>query len=231
MKKIFLIVIALVTFLTTTAFAAEDSFYDYKSARFGFSIKCPFEPLAVVVNPFPETEKRGELLVFEAGEGIKVKHGYIIELDAFNTNTIPDFNNDSEKIIDAYIDGQKKTNSFAVVDLANISKDNKGVLMVSAKEIQIDEDGDGNFDGVAVADTQTAVTYFRTPNSGRCIAVQLIADEITEDWLKAYQFSVASFKDATEMIGTPDASNKKADKKSGKKVKKEKTKKEKKSKK
>ena len=211
MKKIFLTVVLLLTFFTATAFAETitSEEYLYTSPTFNYSIKCPIKPLAVVVNPFPESDKRGELLVFEPGEGINVRHGYIIELDSFNPNAVPDFNKDSQKIVDAYIEGKKNSNEYAVVDLVNITKQNKGALMITAKEIQVDEDGDGNFDGLAVAENQIAITYFRTPISGRCVSIELVADEITEDWLKVYQASVASFRDATEMKENPSSGDKK----------------------
>ena len=73
MKKIILTALMILSVLTATVFAAEDETsqgYEYTSKTYGFKIACPAEP-RVVVNPFEDPKKQGELLVF-ANDGMKI---------------------------------------------------------------------------------------------------------------------------------------------------------------
>lgn len=191
MRKIFLTVTILLALFTTTAFAADDS-YDYTSQTFGFSIKCPEKPI-VVVNPFEDPAQRGELLVF-ANEGMDIIFGYQILLDAFDTKAVPNFNKDSKKTIDEYMDQMRLDNAYEYVVLENISKNNKGVIAVTAKEIELRNEN-GEVEGKLVAERQTAFTFFRTPN-GRCISIQLLVRDFNQENLDDYRKSVSTFKDA-----------------------------------
>ena len=102
MRKIFLLTTLILTMLTATAFAAENTEtekgVEYTSELYGFKIVCPAEP-KVVVNPFPEPDKRGELLIFAVTpDGQDVAYGYMIQLDAFDTKAIPDFNKSKKNL-------------------------------------------------------------------------------------------------------------------------------------
>ena len=51
--------------------------------------------------------------------------------------------------------------------LINLLEDNKAIFATTAKEVEIDEDGDGVTDATATADTQMAVLFFRGKNGER----------------------------------------------------------------
>lgn len=214
--------------LTTVAFAEEapeqiDEPYIYTSEDFKFTIACPIKP-TVVQNPWPEPEKRGEMLVF-ANEGFNVSYGYIVQVDAFDNEQVPDFNKADKATIDEYITKFKENNPFySAVELVNITKDNKGLFAVTAKEFEITDKETGEVVGGGVADKEYVFTFFRTPE-GRPVSIQLICDNIeSKELLDTYRGSVASFKDNSP-------ADKKTDKKSkDKKSKDKKDKKDKKSK-
>ena len=192
----------MIMLLTSTVFAEDiqiaesdsDEPYIYTSDDFKFSITCPIKPLAVVQNPWEETDKHGEMLVF-ASEGIEVLYGYIIQVDAFNTDEVPDFNKGSMVAIGEYLSGLKKNNGFADARLVNITKKNKGVTAITADKLEVLNQETGEVEGELVADKQYIYTFFRTPE-GRCISIQLISANLEDKtFIDAYRGAVASFKD------------------------------------
>lgn len=208
MRRIFLAVTFIFTLMTATAFAAENDYYEYTSEVFGFKMICPSKP-AVVVNPFEDPKQHGELLVF-ANDGMKIIYGFQIMIDAFDTKKVPDFNKDKKKVIDAYLEKKRNENIYNFVELQNISPNNKGVVMVTAKEITLtDENGE---ETTAVADQQTAYTLFRS-RSGRCISIQLISADLDETDYQDFLKSVSTYRDATDLSMPPEDDDKKSKKK------------------
>ena len=193
MRKIFLMVTILMLALTATAFA-DDEVYEYTSETYGFKITCPAKPI-VVVNPFEDPNQKGDLLVF-AHEGIKIIYGYQILLDAFSNNAVPDFNVSNKKILNAYLEKMREDDAYEYVELVNVSKGNRGVMALTAKEITILNDK-GEVEGTLVADRQSAFTFFRT-SSGRCISIQLLAEDFGEDNINDYRKSISTFRDASD---------------------------------
>ncbi len=247
MKKIFLIATLILTMLTATAFAAENENadknaadtenknavekvfepYEYTSETYGFKILCPTKP-TVVVKPFEDPNKKGELLVF-ANDGIDVLFGYIIELDAFDNMKIPDLNTGKKSLIDSFLEKKREEKIYNSVNLQNITPDNKGVVMVTSKEVQVINDK-GEVEITAVADQQTALAFFRS-KSGRCISIQLLSADLDKSDYQDFLKSVSTYKDATDLSMPQDTKDKKSkDKKSKDKKSKDKKSKDKKSK-
>ena len=194
-KKIFITITALMVWLTATVFAAEENNtepYNYISKENNFGIKCPKRPNVVPANIFFDDDtKKGEVLIFE-NEGYEVKRGWLILTDAFNTMAVPNFNMASKELINQYITELQKQ-GYEDMQFINITNDNKGIFAVTAKEIEIDEDGDGEPDGVAIAENQAAITFFRMPD-GRCFSVQMIGTNGLND------IDVNNFKAAISTI-------------------------------
>lgn len=212
--------------LTTTAFAEEvaepaepnDEPYIYTSEDFQYTIACPIKPLAVVQNPWQEPEKRGEMLVF-ANEGWNILYAYLIQVNAFDTANVPDFNKADKVTIDQYLEGLKENNGFGLAELVNITKDNKGVYAVTADKFEVINQETGEVEGEFVADRQDIYTFFRTPQ-GRCVSIQLQSVNMDKEFVDTYRYGVASFKDNSTAVKTDKKS--KTDKKD-KKDKKSKT--------
>jgi len=231
MRKFFLMTFLLATFLCATTFAAEENSpaetsatetetsgtseveenskgFEYTSQTFGFKIMCPAEP-KVVVNPFPDPKKRGELLVFK-NDGAEILYGYQIMFEAFDTNSAPDFNKAKKKTLDNYLEKLKENNAYEDAIVDNVTADNKGVFAVTAKEIEIKNDA-GEVEDVATATTQNELVFFRT-KSGRCISIQLITTTLTDEVVMNFRKSVATYQDATDLSIGDGKSTKKSKK-------------------
>lgn len=200
MRKIFFLTALLMMVLTTTAFAKksdpENEPYIYTSEDYLYSIACPIKPLATVRPAWFEPEQKGEMLVF-ANEGFQILYAYVIHVDAFDTNKVPDFNKGSMAAIGDYLLGLKNNGGFGEANIVNITKKNKGVWAVTAKSFEILNKESGEPEGEFVADRQDIYTFFRTPE-GRCMSVQLITANLAKQYLDTYRFSVANFKDLSK---------------------------------
>lgn len=206
MKKIILTAMMLLMMFTATVFAEEETTqgFEYTSQTYGFKIACPAEP-KVVVNPFEDPNKKGELLVF-ANDGIKILYGYQILLDAFDTKEVPDFNKANKKVLDEYLEKLRINEAYEYAEIGNIAADNKAVFAVTAKEIE-EKDDNGEVEGVWTADAQNAIAFFRT-KSGRCISIQFITTTIDDEAVENFRKSVMSYRDATD-LAMPEKSSKK----------------------
>ena len=227
MRKIFLTVILILSMLTATAFAAEDENktetttenqteaiipnepYEYTSQTYGFKITCPVKPV-VVVKPFEDPNRNGELLVF-ANDGIKILYGYIIELEAFDDKQVPDFNKDKKKVTDAYLEKLREDFIYNSVEIREVTPNNKGLVLVTADKVEF-KDENGEVQETMTAEEQRVISRFRS-KSGRCIEIQLIDAKLDQKDYEIYRKSVATYQDATD-LSMPD---KKKDKKSKKK--------------
>lgn len=227
MRKIFLLTTLLMMIFTATAFAEEvqeenatkDEPYLYTSEDFKFTIECPIKPIAVVQNPWAETEKRGEMLVF-ANEGFNVTYGYVIQVNAFDNDNVPDFNKANQKVIDEYLNNLMENGGFGSANLVNVTPANKGVYAITAATIEVRNQETGEVEGEFVADRQDIYTFFRSPK-GRCISIQLISASLEKEFVGTYNHSVRSFKDISD-VKKSDKKDKKDKKKKDKQDKKDK---------
>ena len=200
--------------MCATADAADG--FEYVSEEYHYSIVCPSEPRVLPLRVmYDDPTKQGEMLVFES-DGFDVKRGWVIMFDAFDTTMVPNFNTDSKKFIEQYIDAKKANEGYDSFQLIEVTKGNKGVLGITAKEIEIDEDGDGTIDGVAIADHQEAVIFFRT-TLGRCTSIALLGGDVSEPAVNDFRAALATFKEIDPNAKKSD--DKKSDGKKGKKKK------------
>ena len=163
---------------------AVKDFVEYKSGTYGYTIKCPFQPAAVTDLKFDEPATKGEMLVF-LNNGSEIVLGYRINLDAFPEQNAPDFNRDSQKTLDSYIEYLKTVNALDTAMITNIGNDNKGAFIVTAKEITNDQ-GE-----TITADNQIAMLIFRTKN-GKRISMQLLTTDFSQELVDAFIYSAST---------------------------------------
>lgn len=210
MKKIFLAAALILTLFTPTTFAEEATtpsattentassnddvtipvkdFVEYSSTTYSYKIKCPFQPVAVTDLKFDEPAGKGEMLIF-LNEGAEIELAYRINLDAFPDNNAPDFNKADEKTLNSYLDYLKTVNPLDTAKIMDFGNNNKGVFMVTAKEIENDK-------GEKITtDSQIVMVIFRTPNGGR-VSIQLLTKEFSQDLVNAFVYSVSTFNDS-----------------------------------
>ena len=168
--------------------------YTYTSQQYGFSIQCPQKPVGVIPASLLYEDRTGEVLIFD-NEEYNIKYAWVVLTNAFDNKSVPDLNKlkeaDAEKLL-ADIMG---SNGYEGIMLVNLDAKNKAIYAVTAKEVEVDEDGDGKIDGVAKADTQMAVAFFRTPKGNR-YGVELIDNpDLRASSLAAFQKGITTLKD------------------------------------
>ena len=194
MKKLLLTIIIFV--MSATAAFAEDegnmaSAVLYKSAEYGFTIPCPKKPNVIPLSALYEG-KKGEILIFE-NEEYFIKHAWIIEVDAFTDDKVPDFNELTGESGAEYL--KKMKQNYEDVGLAPISEGNMAFFGITAKQIEIDTTGDGKPDTVAEVDTQTFNVFFRTKKGGH-YHIQLIDNPVLRaETMRDCRLAVNLFKD------------------------------------
>ncbi|SHK50501.1 hypothetical protein SAMN05216582_1062 [Selenomonas ruminantium] len=167
--------------------------YVYTSKQYGYTINCPQKPHVIPASALYEG-KQGEVLIF-ANEGYNIKNAWIVIKDAFAEDKIPNLNTINEEEAKKYLNDLMASNGYEGIMLINRTAQDKAVYAITAKEVEIDTDGDGKPDTTATADTQMAVTFFRGNKGGR-YSVQLIDNpDLRSTALDVFQKGVVSFKE------------------------------------
>ena len=159
-------------------------------------------------------------LIFD-NDGYDIKYAWVVLSDAFDNKNVPDLNKLKEPEAEKLLSGIMGSNGYEGIMLVNLNAKNKAIYAVTAKEVEIDEDGDGKIDGVAKADTQMAVAFFRTEKGNR-YGVELIDNpDLRASSLAAFQKGITTLKDV-DSKQLANSKDKKANTKSSKKDKKNK---------
>ena len=145
--------------------ATPELSYAYESAAYGYRIMCPKQPAFVI--PSVELDgHEGEVLIFE-NEDYYIKHAWVIHVNAFPEDGVPNLNAISPEESVELLKGIMGSNGYEGIMLINLTEDNKAIFAMTAKEVEIDEDGDGTPDATATASNQMAVLFFRGENGAR----------------------------------------------------------------
>ena len=168
--------------------------YTYTSQQYGYTIQCPQKPVGVIPASALYEDRKGDVLIFD-NDGYNIKYAWIVLTDAFDNKSVPDLNKLKEADAEKLLSGIMGSNGYEGIMLVNLNAKNKAIYAVTAKEIEIDENGDGQIDGVAKADTQMAVAFFRTEKGNR-YGVELIDNpDLRESSLAAFQKGITTLKD------------------------------------
>lgn len=146
--------------------ASAELSYNYKSATYGYRIMCPRTPVGVIPASALFENREGEVLIFE-NEGYHIKYAWVVLVHAFPEEALPDLNAIDPDEAAELLKKIMGSNGYEGIMLINLSEDNKAIFATTAKEVEIDEDGDGVTDATATADTQMAVLFFRGKNGER----------------------------------------------------------------
>ena len=89
-----------------------------------------------------------------------------------------------------------------------------GVYAVTAKEIEVDTNGDGKFDEVMRAESQMVQTFFRGAYGGRFGVMLMENPDLTKDGVALYQLGLLTFQEwPTKMQNGQNVGKDKNDKK------------------
>jgi len=146
--------------------ASAELSYNYKSTAYDYRIMCPRTPVGVIPASALFENREGEVLIFE-NEGYHIKYAWVVLVHAFPEEALPDLNAIDPDEAAELLKKIMGSNGYEGSMLINLTEGNKAIFATTAKEIEIDEDGDGIPDATARADSQMAALFFRTANGLR----------------------------------------------------------------
>ena len=177
-------------FSANLAFAADG--YFYTSERFGYTIKCPQEPIAVMDLSIFSPQEKGDILVFE-NDGYNLTKYWVVSPDAFANDTFPDLDKISKEDAENLFAHLMVERDYETVSLVPVNGHN-AIYAVTAKTIQIDSDKDGKIDQTIEAPQQSIETYLKGQKTNYCI-VLTSKKALTQDDINAYQYGLLSFRE------------------------------------
>ena len=132
-----------------------DSGYKYTSQRYGYTIVCPRKPSVVPVSMLFDEKEKGDVLIFKStgtGENTMINYAWVIRPDAFDESMIPtDITKQPEAKQKEYIDKFMKSSPYEFIRLTEVDG-RAGVYAVTAKEIEVDKNGDGKLSDGEIAE-------------------------------------------------------------------------------
>lgn len=172
---------------------AKENGYRHTSARYGYSIVCPKKPNVIPLSIMEEKAK-GEVLIFD-NDGYYINNAWIIMVNAFDENEIPVNLHTMDDAAKAKLAEKLAKNSgYELVRIADMGH-TSGVYCITAKEIEIDTNGDGKADEIMTADTQMIKTFFRGQFGGR-FGVELIDNpDLTPAHINQYHVGLMTFQE------------------------------------
>lgn len=137
--------------------------YKHTSARYGYSILCPTQPKVLPASMYNDNDK-GDVLIFE-GSYDNLKKAWIVCVNGYNETEIPAnlgimTEEEAKKFLPEF--AAKYGLQYAqIVEIANRNEDGTpaegshyGICGPTATAVEVDSDGDGVMDSVAVAENQ-----------------------------------------------------------------------------
>lgn len=184
-----------------------DSGYKYTSQRYGYTIVCPRKPSVVPASMLFDENEKGDVLIFKStgtGESTMINYAWVIRPDAFDESVIPpDITKQPEAKQKEYLDKLMKNPQYGFIRLTEVDG-RAGVYAVTAKEIEVDTNGDGSFDGVLATESQMIHTFFRGAYGGRFGVMLLENPDLTKDGVAIYQLGVLTFQENKMQKGKKD---------------------------
>ena len=146
----------------TQTIAPDTLTYSYESKTYGYRIMCPQKPIGVIPASALYDDREGEILIFD-NEEYNIKYAWAVFVNAFSDTSVPNLNTINPEDAVNLLERIQHSNGYEGLMLINLSDTNKAIFAMTAKEVDIDEDGDAT----AKADNQTAVMFFRGANGQR----------------------------------------------------------------
>ena len=146
--------------------ATPELSYAYESAAYGYRIMCPKKPVGIIPASTLFEDREGEILIFD-NEEYHIKYAWVVLANAFPEEALPNLNTVSPEEAATLLQKIMGSNGYEGIMLMNLTDSNKAIFAMTAKEVEIDEDGDGTPDATATASNQMAVLFFRGENGAR----------------------------------------------------------------
>ncbi len=191
LKRILLFLMSLLILQTSAVAFAADGYF-YTSEKYGYTIKCPQKPLAVLNLSVLSPQEKGDVLVF-ANDGYTLTKYWVVSPEAFSNDTFPDLDKITDEEKQQLFVHMSADRGYEEIALVPINGHN-AIYAVTAKTVQIDSDKDGKVDQTIQEDGQYIDTYFKGKNSNYCISMYSKGDLTKED-IDSYQYGLLSFRE------------------------------------
>lgn len=137
--------------------------HKHTSQRYGYSIFCPVQPKVIPASAYNEHDK-GDVLLY-SGSYDNIKKAWVICVNGYDDKVIPEnLGTMQENEAKAFLKDFAANYGLEyaqIVEIANRNEDGSqaegyryGIAGPTAKEVEVDSDGDGVMDSVAVAENQ-----------------------------------------------------------------------------
>ena len=137
--------------------------YKHTSQRYGYSILCPVKPKVMPASAYNEQDK-GDVLLY-SGSYDNIKKAWVICINGYDNKVVPENlgtmqENEAQALLKDFA-ANYGLEYAQIVEIANRNEDGSqaegyryGIAGPTAKEVEVDSDGDGVMDSVAVAENQ-----------------------------------------------------------------------------
>lgn len=197
LKKCLMAALFVCTAVAAAAIApssASAEAYVYTSEKYGYTIDCPEKPTGVIPVSLLYENKKGDVLIFK-NDGFNIQKAWLIIPNAFADKDVPNLNKISDADAKKLAEKLATHNGYETAAVITINAANKGLFAVTAKEVDIDTNGDGKPDTTAKADTQMAVTFLRGDKGGH-FEIDLIDNpDLTQANIDEYRAGMSTFKE------------------------------------
>lgn len=137
--------------------------YKHTSKRYGYSIWCPVQPKVLPASAYNEHDK-GDVLLY-SGTYDNIKKAWVVCINGYDEKEIPNnLGSMQEDEVKTFLKNFAATYGLEyaqIVEVANRNDDGSqaegyryGIAGPTAKEVEVDTDGDGVMDSIAVAENQ-----------------------------------------------------------------------------
>jgi len=166
------------------------------SREHGYMILCPKRPVGKLsaAEFYNDPTLKGDVLIFDNVE-YTIKKAWVIIKDGAEGSDLPDFNKLSPEEAETLITNMKNSAGYEGIALLNVIGDNKGVMAITAKEVEIDTDGDGVADTVATAENQVVKVFFRGKNGNRYLAELIDNPTPSQESVSEFQQCLSTFNE------------------------------------
>ncbi|MCR5175411.1 MAG: hypothetical protein K6C05_01020 [Anaerovibrio sp.] len=167
--------------------------YKYTSERYGYTIMCPGKPEVVPASFFDDTAK-GDVLIFH-GTATDINKAWIILINAYDEADVPDnLGTLPEEEKRATIEKFCKKFNYADASVVDLGDNRYGMYAITAKELDVDTNGDGKFDDVVVASNQMIKTYLKGAFGGHFEITLLDNPTLSPMGIAFYNAGLATFQ-------------------------------------
>lgn len=167
--------------------------YKYTSPRYGYTIMCPGKPTIVPASMMDETAK-GDILIF-ANKGMEIIKAWIVLVDGYDEGMVPkNLGQMSDEDKAALNKKFCEEYGFGYASVVDLGKDRYGMYCITAKEVDVDTNGDGKFDDVMVASNQMVKTFLEGEFGGRFAICLLDNPVLSKEGIAIYNVGLTTFK-------------------------------------